>query len=281
MKISKTRIGILLLALSIMLSGCDSLLVSGNDPVLIQREDALTKTGIYAWEGGSFYVAPFIGASFDSDDVPENAAEYMYRYIWIEGASSGKIPTVYDDSESGLVYVNISEPPNKIYQEMTLESFTDRGYTVGVRVTAQEGAFVFNTQAMCAGSSAARIIKESVSTPKAFVVSEINEIALSDTQPFWDHNGIITALEPNAKYMFTGYQGTAYRELIMDADARYFVSDGVQMLAPEMIEPTRLGYFVIHLPDDLVPGLYCINQKYLFFYAVREEQEPTSTANAT
>lgn len=269
----------LLITLAIvLLSGCDAIVVTAKGPEEIQEADALVRTGIYVWESGKYLVAPFIGASFEPDRLPEDVTDFSYRYIWIPDESFSRIPVVYDDEGSGLIYVNIKELPGTAYQDLTLEKFEDRGYTIGVRMSRQEDVFAFNTKDMCNGSSAAKVVKDKITTPNAFVLSEVNDVSIADTQSLWDVNGVITDLEPNAKYMFSGFQGTAYRELIIQADVRYFVSNGTQDLSSDMIETTKKGFFVVHLPDDLTPGLYCIAGSYLFYYDVRPVEQTTETS---
>lgn len=263
-----------LLVLILSLTSCELVKTQSLKP--LEYDDVRTKTGFYAWSTGSFYEMPFFGASFETGKTPKDLSEYAFRYIWFESSYAEQIPLIFDNDKSGVIYINVTDLPSDAIEGITLEYFEDQGYTVGVRMVSQNGYYTLETQGLAVGSSAYTALKSTVSVPKAFVISDLNGVTLDAIEPLWDQNGVIKTLEENAKYMFTGYQGTAYKEIVMSADTRYFVSQGVVSLDPKNVEPTKQGYFIVHMPEDAIPGLYAINSKYLFFYDYDKDIEATT-----
>lgn len=249
-----------------LLSGCDSLITQTNAIAEKTYVDIADTPGFYIFNNGSFYSPYTAGASFDKSSKVADVTDLPYRYMWFQDAKTELVPTVTTRSNSGIVYINDSALPNSVNGNIDLEYFVDKGYTVGIAITNKENVFTFNTEAACDDSSIVSQINELISSPSAFLITEINKTPMDSKAPVWDQNGVITSLEKNAKYMFSGYQGTVYKDIIVSADSHYFVSNSIVKLEDTNIERTKVGYFIIHMPADSLSGLYCINSTYFFFY---------------
>lgn len=273
-----------------LLSGCDSLITKTNAIVDKTYKDIADKPGFYVFKNGSFYSPYTAGASFDKSSKVTDVTDLPYRYMWFQDAKTELVPTVTTQSNSGIVYINDSALPDSVNGNIALEYFVDKGYTVGIAITNKEDVFTFNTEAACADSSVVSQINATISAPAAFLITEINKTPMDSNAPVWDQNGVITSLEKDAKYMFSGYQGTVYKDIIVSADTHYFVSNSIVKLEDANIERTKVGYFIIHMPVGSLSGLYCINSTYFFFYLDSadtiaqfgtEAAEPTTTTTAS
>ena len=192
------------------------------------------------------------------DDINED------RILWFKGAMEYLIPEV--DDNTNFIYISDARPP----EEMYIEHFRDTCYSFGgLFKINRDGSISFssNSDDICAGSSFAKALAGEVGSASNTTVTELGtaeDINAPFSSGLLSDWGYVSGLTKNAAYKIGYFEGTKYNSFYISADTHYYHQDGVYKV--EGFTPTKDGYFIIELPEELPSGIYCIDGVGVFNY---------------
>ena len=237
-----------------------------NEIVTKNVED-LKDTGYYIMNQKTKVTESFFseGITFSSNTNTANPD----RVIW-EIDRDHMIPVV--DKNKKLIYVNTKSIPSSI----TLEKFTDVGYTIGLRKmkvsedTGDVTVEIYNQNYKAGSDMLVKGLNANLNIRSAYAtIYSINgkRVTADDITPC----GSFYALDKKKEYDLVLYQGTKYIELSVIADTRIFFSSDVYSITE--YEYTKDGYIILTIPSYVPSGYYRVGTSGLFYYDKEEGDE--------
>lgn len=201
-----------------------------------------------------------LGMNFNgpSDEVDDT------RMVWLRSDHEWLIPEV--NGNDRFIYITDTSVPSKLY----FEHFTETCYSFGALFPVNnDGSISFPSESdsICSGTAIDVAIDQMIDTARNTRIIELgtaDDINAPFSSGLLSDMGYVTGLSANAMYKFGYYEGTKYDHFYVSADTHIFRQAGVYDTT--IFTPTKNGYFIIELPDDLPSGLICINGVGLFNY---------------
>lgn len=201
------------------------------------------------------YGMRFSGAASEEDNT---------RIVWFAGGVERLVPEV--DGKAKFIFISDAHPPSNVY----FEHFTEDCYSFGTMFKHESDgtiSFPSNNDNLCEGSSMFNAISAEVSNSENTTVIELGtaeDINAPFSTGLLSDMGYVTGLAPKAMYKIGFFEGTKYKSFYVQADTHIYRQDGVYASAD--FTPTKNGYFIIEIPEDLPAGLTCINGVGVFKY---------------
>ena len=263
----KKIVGIAIIALALMCSGCSSLVEkevdvnAGEAYDLNEFEFDDVPEGIYIKTERLLY-APYEGHTLSggtSVTLLNYLAQRNSRFIWYT-TQLGNVPVLNDD---GLI---IYKSDKSVPENFTLESYEKLCDSIGMRglTVGKNGKYCIKSggdTTFKTGSSAYTELYD-LCSGKTMIIDTINGIALEPSMV--NKAGAITGLEKGKLYKLGFYIGTKYYEKNIIADTTIYSSKDYTLI--ESYDETKDGYIILRLPDLLEPGLYNIDGDGTFWY---------------
>lgn len=250
------------LCLIFTLSGCSKGEIIADEegnPIMYSLPDL--KSGIYVQFSDGMYRRPLtLGMhSSGSTDETDNT-----RMVWLKESLEYLIPEV--GGKDSLVFLSPEKPPERMY----LEHYSDTCYSFGALFSTDENgsiSFPSSERNRCSGTAIDLAIENEVDSARETIITELGnaeDINAPFSNGLLSDLGYVNGLTKGAMYKIGYYEGTTYNYFYVAADTHIYRQDGSY---PVMgFTPTKDGYFIIELPEELPSGLYCINGFGVFNY---------------
>ena len=186
------------------------------------------------------------------------------RYLWFtenQQEIKDKIPKAGSEDKIVLLYNSSDVIP----EEIILERYSYKGYTIGAHLYALDNKIFLLTDGTLSGTSAAATLSQ-LSDEEEYPVDKINDYASLPEKNVDNNLQMLLGLEEAKAYDFYFYKGTKYIKMQTVADTQVFQSEEVIRLSSNNFRKTENGYFYFKMPLNSKSGFWYIHGQGMFEY---------------
>lgn len=251
MKSKKSLLLILILVMTLLLSGCQE-----ESTIATEDGEIITYTKEEATEKGGFFIKK--GEDQFQQLLQAGIGDSVGTYVWYTNFDN-LIPEVKSENDA-VVYISKDERPN-MYEFIEMR---DMGYTLGVAFESnivetvdgkEEKEFTFNDSLYNPFSPAKPYLDNYVdSNYQSIKITEVNGREFKETM--LTPEGFMKGLTKNAMYKFWFYKGTQYDSVSLMADSRLFIEN--MSYYSKNHEEKKDVFFEVDIPEEMPNGYFII-----------------------
>ena len=186
------------------------------------------------------------------------------RYLWFT-ENQQQIKTLIPKAGSEDKIVLLYNSSDVIPEELILERYSYKGFTIGAHLYASENNLHLLSDGTLSGSQASGVLSQ-LSDEEEYPVIKMNDNAVLPVKNIDNNLKMLLGLEAGMAYDFYFYKGTKYIKMQTVADTQVFQSEEIIRLDSSNFNKTEDGYFYLKMPLHSKSGFWYIHGQGMFEY---------------